>query len=268
MVCTRYQRTCTDNVLRNVTAQGNHQAAAQCAECTHNRAFQTKAFSSHMSTTVRVWDLPTRVFHWALVASVIGLVITANIGGNAMAWHFRCGYAVLSLLMFRMVWGLTGGHWSRFRSFLYSPATVLRYLRGQGAPEHSIGHNPLGSGSVFALLGFLLLQVVSGLFSDDEIAALGPLARFASGAVVRGATFYHAEIGKLILLGLVALHLGAISFYLIKKDRALVGAMIHGDKALPFAARSSRDDTGSRLLAAVILSVCVALVGWLLKLAQ
>ena len=125
-----------------------------------------------MSTTVRVWDLPTRIFHWALVASVIDLVITAKLGGDAMAWHFRCGYAVLTLLLFRMVWGLVGGHWSRFRSFLYSPATVLRYLRGQGAPEHSVGHNPLGSGSVFALLGFLLLQVASGLFSDDEIASL------------------------------------------------------------------------------------------------
>ncbi len=221
-----------------------------------------------MSTTVRVWDLPTRIFHWALVASVIGLVITAKLGGDAMAWHFRCGYAVLTLLLFRMVWGLVGGHWSRFRSFLYSPATVLRYLRGQGAPEHSVGHNPLGSGSVFALLGFLLLQVASGLFSDDEIAALGPLAKFASGAVVRAATFYHAEIGKLILLGLIALHLGAIGFYLLRKDRGLVVAMLHGDKTLPFTASDSRDDTKARLLATVVLSACIALVIWLLKQAE
>ncbi len=221
-----------------------------------------------MSTTVRVWDLPTRVFHWALVASIIGLVITAKIGGNAMAWHFRCGYAVLSLLLFRLVWGMVGGYWSRFRAFLYSPTTVLRYLKGLGAPEHSIGHNPLGSGSVFALLGFLLLQVASGLFSDDEIATLGPLVKFASGPLVRAATFYHASIGKWILLGMVALHLGAISFYLIKEGRNIFVAMIHGDKTVLLAARSSRDDARSRLLAAAILTACVALVLSLLKLAE
>ena len=71
-----------------------------------------------MATTVRVWDLPTRVFHWALLACVIGLLATASVGGAAMTWHFRCGYAVLSLLLFRLVWGVVGGHWSRFSSFL------------------------------------------------------------------------------------------------------------------------------------------------------
>jgi cytochrome b len=95
-----------------------------------------------MSASVRVWDLPTRLFHWLLVASVLALVTTAQIGGAAMAWHFRFGYTVLSLLMFRIVWGLVGGRWSRFKAFLYSPATVLRYIKGQSEPEHSIGHNP------------------------------------------------------------------------------------------------------------------------------
>ena len=181
-----------------------------------------------MATTVRVWDLPTRVFHWALLACVIGLLATASVGGAAMTWHFRCGYAVLSLLLFRLVWGVVGGHWSRFSSFLYSPATVLRYLRGQREAAHSIGHNPLGAGSVFALLGFLLLQVASGLFSDDEIATAGPLTKFASEATVHVATFYHTEIGKLILLGLVALHIGAIVLYRFKKMDDLVQGVLHG----------------------------------------
>jgi cytochrome b len=218
-----------------------------------------------MATTVRVWDLPTRVFHWALVACVFGLLATASIGGAAMVWHFRCGYAVLSLLLFRLVWGVVGGHWSRFASFLYSPATVLRYLRGERVAELSIGHNPLGAGSVFALLGFLLLQVASGLFSDDEIAAAGPLTKLASEAMVHTATFYHAEIGKLILLGLVALHIGAIVFHLIHKNENLVGPMVHGDKALELDATPSRDDAGSRLLAGAILAACAMLVAWLVK---
>lgn len=69
--------------------------------------------------TVRIWDLPTRIFHWALAACIVALVITAKVGGNAMVWHFRLGYTVLALLVFRAVWGLMGGRWSRFSAFLY-----------------------------------------------------------------------------------------------------------------------------------------------------
>ena len=161
-----------------------------------------------MSNTVRVWDLPTRIFHWALVACVIGLVTTSQIGGNAMPWHFRFGYSVLTLLLFRVVWGLVGGRWSRFASFTYAPKTILGYLRGQTRPEHAIGHNPLGAGSVFAMLGFLLVQVATGLCSDDEIAAAGPLTKFVSNATVSLATSYHKHVGKLVILALVALHIG------------------------------------------------------------
>ncbi|MEP6823730.1 MAG: cytochrome b/b6 domain-containing protein, partial [Ramlibacter sp.] len=82
-----------------------------------------------MSKTVRVWDLPTRLFHWALVACVLGLVVTAYLPGTWIVWHSRLGYAVLALLLFRIVWGLVGGRWSRFGSFIYSPASVVRYLR-------------------------------------------------------------------------------------------------------------------------------------------
>ena len=82
-----------------------------------------------MSTTddyIRVWDLPTRLFHWLLVGCIIGSVVTSQIGGNAMIWHFRFGFSIASLLLFRLVWGLIGGRWSRFAAFIYSPATVLR----------------------------------------------------------------------------------------------------------------------------------------------
>lgn len=218
-----------------------------------------------MSTIVRVWDLPTRFFHWALVACVVALVTSAQIGGEAMAWHFRFGYAVLSLLLFRFIWGVVGGHWSRFASFVYTPAAIFRYLRGQGQPEHSIGHNPLGAASVFALLGFLLVQVASGLISDDEIAATGPLAKYASNATVSFATFYHKDIGKLILIGWVVLHVGAILFYLVKKGENLVRPMIRGDKKTMIVTQSSRDDAPSRTLAAAVFLGCVALVAWMVR---
>ncbi len=218
-----------------------------------------------MSNVVRVWDLPTRVFHWALVCAVIGLITSAQIGGDAMAWHFRFGYAVMSLLLFRILWGLTGGHWSRFASFIYSPATILGHLKGQGKPEHAIGHNPLGSLSVFAMLAILLLQVGSGLFSDDEIAAAGPFVSLAPSAWVSLATHYHAEIGKLILLGLVLLHVGTILFYRFKKGENLVKPMINGDKETPLTMLSSRDDAKSRLLAAALFLACAALVAYLVQ---
>jgi cytochrome b len=215
---------------------------------------------------VRVWDLPTRVFHWALVICVIGLAITGTVGGNAMVWHFRFGYTVLALLLFRIVWGLVGGRWSRFGAFIYAPQSVINYLKGQGKPEHGVGHSPIGAGSVFAMLGFLVAQVGTGLLSDDEIAFAGPLTRFVSNATVSLSTSYHKNIGKWVLLALVVLHIAAIVYYLSRKHN-LVGAMLHGDKELVVQAPSARDDTVSRVAAVLILAVCGGVAYWVSTLA-
>ena len=216
--------------------------------------------------TVRVWDLPTRLFHWTLAVCVVGLVVTANMGGNWMNWHLRLGYAVLTLLLFRVVWGFVGGHWSRFGSFLFPPATLWRYLRGQGDTAHSVGHSPLGALSVFALLAVLLLQVGTGLVSDDDIAFSGPLSRFVSGDTVAAATGYHKNIGKFIVMGLVALHLAAILFYKLARKQSLVRPMLAGDKRLNAPATNARDNAGTRLLALGVFLVCAGAVRWLVSL--
>ena len=216
-------------------------------------------------TKVRVWDLPTRVFHWTLVICVVAMAVTGTLGGNAMVWHFFLGYVVLTLLLFRIVWGLVGGRWSRFGAFIYAPQSVINYLKGQGKPEHSVGHSPLGAGSVFAILAVLLAQIATGLCSDDEIAAAGPLTRFVSNATVGMATNYHKNIGKWLLLALVLLHIGTILIYLWRKHN-LVNAMLHGDKDLIVAVPGSRDDTVSRGGALIILAFCAALVIWLVKI--
>ena len=84
---------------------------------------------------VRVWDLPTRLFHWVLAVTIVGSIVSAKVGGNAMVWHMRLGYLVFTLLAFRLVWGFVGGRWSRFGSFLYSPAALLQYLRRASPPQ-------------------------------------------------------------------------------------------------------------------------------------
>lgn len=218
--------------------------------------------------TIRVWDLPTRLFHWLLAAAVVGLVITANVGGNWMNWHLRLGYAVLTLLLFRLVWGFVGGHWSRFGTFLFAPSAVLAYLRGQARPEHRVGHSPLGALSVFALLLILLAQVGTGLMSDDEISFFGPLVRFVSGDTVALATGYHKNVGKFIVIALVVLHIAAILFYKWVKKDSLVQPMVLGDKQVAAGLHlpQSRDTVASRSLALVILAVCAGAVAWLVQL--
>ena len=215
--------------------------------------------------TVRIWDLPTRLFHWLLAACVAGLAITGNVGGNAMVWHFRLGYAVLALLLFRLVWGFAGGHWSRWSQLSLAPAQVLAYLRGQAASRW-VGHNPLGSWSVVLMLLWLLLQVSTGLVSDDEIANAGPLTALVSGATVSAATAWHKGLGKGVLIVLVAVHVLAIVWYRVRKAQALVPAMLHGDKSLSEAATPSRDGLAQRLLAAAVLVLCGLAVRWLVGL--
>ena len=217
---------------------------------------------------VRVWDLPTRIFHWVLAAGVVCSVVTAKIGGNAMAWHFRCGYLIMTLLAFRLVWGVVGGRWSRFASFIYSPATLLRYLRGHARPEEhlDVGHSPLGAGSVFALLAVLLLQVGTGLFADDEISNAGPLVKFVSSATSSLASGWHKNFGQWLIIGLVLLHVAAIAFYRFRRGRDLVGPMLSGDKMLAGKVPASADAAGHRGFALTLVALCAAVVGWLVSL--
>ena len=218
-----------------------------------------------MPTTVRVWDLPTRIFHWALAACVLGSLATAWIPGVPVEWHARLGYAILALLAFRLVWGLVGGHWSRFASFLYSPGSTWSYLRGRHHPDHLVGHSPLGALSVFAMLVVLAAQVGTGLVSDDEIAFTGPLNRYVASAKALAATWYHKAVGQWLVVALVALHLGAIAFYAMRRRENLVGPMLRGDKIVAHATVSSADQAVRRMLALALFAACAGAVWWLVR---
>jgi cytochrome b len=180
-----------------------------------------------MKRTLRIWDLPTRLFHWLLVVCVAGAVICVNIGGYWMQWHSYFGYAVLSLVLFRVLWGFIGAVHSRFTTFVPSPQRLIAFLSSKAGS--GLGHNPLGSLSVIALLLVLGIQAGTGLFTDDDIAFQGPLAKYVPNAIVSLLSNIHA-LNSNILFGLIGLHLLAIAYYQWVKRESILMPMIQGDK--------------------------------------
>lgn len=213
-------------------------------------------------TAVRIWDLPTRLFHWLLACLVIALIVTGSLGGVWLEWHMRAGEAALALLLFRLVWGFAGGYWSRFARFVYSPRRLIAYLQGRPHPHDDAGHSPTGALSVFALLLVLLAQAITGLFANDDIAFSGPLSHLVSGHVVELLTGWH-KLAKPVILALVVLHVAAIAYYRIVRKRALTMPMLTGDKPLPVSVPASRDTLATRLLALVLLLLLCALMAWI-----
>ena len=220
-----------------------------------------------MKRTLRIWDLPTRLFHWLLVVCIAGAVICVNIGGNLMQWHAYFGYAALSLVLFRVLWGFIGAVHSRFVTFVPSPQRLIAFLSGkQGG---GLGHSPLGSLSVIALLLVVGIQASTGLFADDDIAFQGPLAKYVPNATVSLLSSIHA-LNSNILFGLIGLHLLAIGYYQWVKRASIVMPMIQGDKevdlerdgsGLPaFALHASKDGAPQRLTALVSLCAIAVLL--------
>jgi len=212
----------------------------------------------------RIWDLPTRLFHWALAILVILQYATAEFGVADMSWHVRGGYAVLTLLLFRVLWGFAGSQTSRFGEFVRRPRAVLAYLRERfaGDTRPSIGHNPLGGWSVVALLLCLAIQVATGLFSSDDIAAAGPLTAHVPARWVKLANRIHGW-NEGVLLILVALHVVAVLLYLLLGREDLITPMVSGRKRV--AAVALHFVSGWRALA--LLAIAAGAVALLVTLA-
>jgi cytochrome b len=193
------------------------------------------------TTRIRVWDLPTRMFHWLLAALVVFSFTTGRIGGDWMAWHLRSGYAVLALLAFRIAWGFLGSDTARFARFLRGPRAALAYARETLAGRHPFiaGHNPLGGWMIVAMLAALAFQAGTGLFADDEIATQGPLAVKVSSEVVSRMSALHSY-GEWVVVGLVVLHGIAIAVYRMAWNVRLAGPMVHGWMAAPSEAGEPR----------------------------
>jgi len=209
---------------------------------------------------IRLWDVPTRLFHWGLVATVAAAFITGQLGGSLIQIHSKVGLAIIGLLAFRLAWGFVGTTYARFQQFLPTPGRIRAYLKGQWQGH---GHNPLGALSVFALLGLLALQAGTGLFTNDDITFTGPLYSLIDEEFALRLTGFH----KLLSYGLLAilgLHLAAIAFYLrIKKDN-LIKPMVTGWKEVPpevSAATAPRHKASLIALATALLIAAAAVYG-------
>ncbi len=179
--------------------------------------------------SVYVWDLPVRLVHWGLVVAVAVSWYSAEQGLSGWDVHRWSGYALLTLILFRLLWGLWGSETARFSDFLVGPRAVARYLRGWWHASPSRGHNPIGGWAVVVLLLALLVQGVSGLFATDDILLTGPLAGWVSSDLQGRLSSLHTSLFNVITV-LVALHVLAIAVYRLVRGERLVRAMVTGRK--------------------------------------
>lgn len=178
--------------------------------------------------SARIWDVPVRLFHWLLVA-LLGFSWWSG-DQHDMEWHRLSGYAILTLVIFRIYWGFVGSHTARFTQFVRGPRTAFAYARSLAKGRHVVahGHNPIGGWSVLLMLATVSTMIVAGLFSVDvDGLESGPLADHVSFETGRLAAGVHHVVFN-VLLALVALHVLAILFYLVRRRLDLVTPMIHG----------------------------------------
>jgi cytochrome b len=204
---------------------------------------------------IAVWDLPTRVFHWSLV----GLISLAWWSGEEERFdlHFWAGYAILFLVIFRLLWGMIGSSTARFANFVRGPAAILSYLRDSGGSK--VGHSPIGALSVLGLLGVVALMVATGLVQAEREHGewiVGPLAHLVSEDISEAAHDLH-ELLFNVLLGLIGLHVAAILFYRLVLGKALLGPMLTGRGSFPEGTEPMRRAPLWRLIICILLSLAV-----------
>ena len=214
---------------------------------------------------VRVWDAPTRLFHWALVALLVASYVTAEI--DELEWHMRAGYGVLALLLFRVVWGFVGSETARFSHFVRGPRAAWHHVRGffEPAPDVAVGHNPAGGWAVVALLLVLCVQVGTGLFADDDISEAGPFSQYVERPMRRWLTGLHDQSFN-VLLGLAALHVAAIGAYWLVRRHNLVWPMVTGVKRLPAEIVAPRQRRP--VVAGLIFVVAASFAMWIASLSE
>jgi len=219
----------------------------------------TSIEKSQKSNVINVWDLPVRIFHWSLVLLFIAAYVTNALGPNYFKYHLWCGYAVIVLVGFRIVWGLVGTYHARFINFIRSPVTTIKYAVDtlQNKEKHYAGHNPLGAIMVVVLLLTILIQALTGLFTNDEIINVGPLYAYISDELSLKLTSLHRHLFYWIL-GAVVLHIIAVLVHVFFKRDNILKAMFTGKKSA--TGIEEKSISSSRIWLAVIIVIVLALV--------
>ena len=212
-----------------------------------------------------VWDLPLRLFHWLLVASMVASYATAKLGFDWMRWHFYLGYWTIGLLVFRVLWGCLGPRHARFGSFIRRPSTIWLYLRNlfNKAGPRSVGHNPVGGLMVILMLLLVAVQAATGLFTSDDVAWTGPYNPAVSAATASALAAIH-DINFNIILGVIGLHIAAIVFYALYKKQNLVVPMLHGHLPAELVPEHQAISSSQLLKALLVSLVAAGFVYWLL----
>ena len=216
---------------------------------------------------VRVWDAPVRLFHWALALLFVFMIVSGKMKGDWMVWHMRTGYAILALVLFRILWGFAGSTYARFSSFLAGPSAAVAFMKKAfaRAPAPYASHNPLGGWMVIALLAALLFQVGTGLFANDDVLVEGPLASLVRKDLSDKLTSWHYWNVNLLLV-LVAVHVVAVAYHAVVMKENLIGAMFTGVKRMPAGAP---EDASARFaspwLALVLLGLAALAVYLIVK---
>lgn len=183
----------------------------------------------HQARTISVWDFPTRVFHWSFAAVVIIAFASSEADGGAFWIHVYSGTLLLGFIVFRAIWGVIGSRYAQFGDFVHGPATVSDYTQRLMTfrPPRSVGHNPLGGWMVMALLGVVLLAVLTGMMSRED-GYVGPLSHIGGGLFGEA----HEGLGSFVMVLVGAHVLGVVAHGLISREN-LVRAMITGFKTVP-----------------------------------
>ena len=205
-----------------------------------------------------------RLAHWLLVLGIAGSFLTHYAGPAWFDWHRRCGYAVLVIVAFRLVWGFAGTRPARFTAFVRGPRAIAAWLRS-GSPQFP-GHNPLGALNVMAMLVLILAQAVTGFFANDEIASAGPLYGWVSHELSNSISRFH-RANDTWLLVLIGLHLAAVAWYTFVLGQRIVHGMITGDPGGTASADGTTIDDSLLMRALLIVLVLGALLALLLELA-
>jgi cytochrome b len=209
-----------------------------------------------------VWDAPTRLFHWVTAVLVLAAYITWRL--DWMNWHAKAGYAVLTLVFFRLLWGFAGSDTARFSRFVASPWFALIHLTEafRREPDRQVGHNPAGAWMVLLLLGLLFGETLSGLYVANDVADQGPFTELIPARIANAITALHWIFWDL-LLAAIALHVLAIAIYAIAKGHNLLTPMITGRKNLPPDAPRPR--IGSLVRAGILLGASALAVAVLVN---